>query len=336
VANDLVESLLHPHQYDPASRGWQYFGCFNASLYLSTNATLQVTNTAVLMNATVCINLCIGKAMDFASVAGNQCYCSNSIPDIATSSKQCTTTCPGIPPGTVQYCGGVALLALKINAVSIYKRVVSLVKIPRPANPIDWTYNSCIYLDRLLMLTPGSYFSQTLTRGTDGIACTNICNSAGSTYNLTIVAGPTCYCAELGIHFYVWAGLGECSKSCANNAGESCGGTTEHGLGLGIAYVRRALAPSIDPPVPGTPVPPSVPGTPSWYNYGCYFGAVYLLDTILNGAQVSSLLDLPLDMSGAKCVARCKSRSYLFAITISGTCFCNNKPPGVRPEIGQL
>jgi hypothetical protein len=327
VANELVESLLHPHQYDPALRGWQYFGCFNANLYLSTNATLQVTNTAVLMNATVCINLCIGKAMDFATVAGNQCYCSNSTPDIATSSKQCTTTCPGIPPGTVEYCGGVTLLSLKINTVSIYKRVVSLVKIPRPANPIDWTFNSCIYLDWLLMLTPDSYFAQTPAGGTDGIVCTNICNSAGSIYNLTIVAGPTCYCAKLRIDFYVWAGLGECSKPCANNAGESCGGTTEYGLGLGIAYVRRALAPSTDP---------LVPGTPSWYNYGCYFGAVYLLDTILTGIQVSSLLDLPLNMNGAKCVATCKSRSYSFATTISGICFCNNKPPGARPEIGQL
>jgi hypothetical protein len=64
-----------------------------------------------------------------------------------------------------------------------------------------------------------------------------------------------------------------------------------------------------------------------WYNYGCYFGAVYLVDTILTGLQVSSLLDLTPDMNGAKCVMTCKARSYTFAMTVAGICFCNNKPP---------
>jgi hypothetical protein len=32
----------------------------------------------------------------------------------------------------------------------------------------------------------------------------------------------------------------------------------------------------------------------------------------------------------------CKSRSYPFAIVISGICFCNNKPPGVGPKNGLL
>jgi hypothetical protein len=136
----------------------------------------------------------------------------------------------------------------------------------------------------------------------------------------------------------VWGGLGECSKPCVNNTGESCGGTTEYGLGLGlgIVYVRRAIAPSTALPVSGTPAPPPVPGTLSYYNYECYFGVVYLLDIILTGVQVSSLLDLPLDTSGAKCIATCKSRSYPFAIVTSGMCFCNNKPPGVGPENGLL
>jgi hypothetical protein len=99
--------------------------------------------------------------MDFATGAGNQCYCFYSTPNFSTSSKQCTTTCPEIPLVTVEHCGCVFLLPLpiKINAVSIYKRLISLVKVPRPADPIDWTFNNCIYLNWLLMLTPGSYYT---------------------------------------------------------------------------------------------------------------------------------------------------------------------------------
>jgi hypothetical protein len=272
------------------------------------------------MSAATCIGLCVGNAMDFATVKGNQCYCSNATPDANSASNQCSTLCQG---SLIEYCGGFSTLGTNI-AISIYKRVVSLVAIPQPAYPTDWTFSSCMYLSSWLSLPKlGNFYSVSPSGGTDGVGCTNICNAANPLYTIAVVSGPTCYCATTtdSIASSLWAGLGECSTPCANNAGESCGRKGVSSLALGISYVRRTTAPSTTPPVYGTP------GPQAWYNYGCYYGAVYLLDTILTGFEVSSLLDLTVDMSGSKCVAMCKVRSYTYALTISGICFCNNKPP---------
>jgi hypothetical protein len=314
--DDLVGALLHPHPRDPKLRGWAYFGCFSPDLYLSARATLKVTDQTVAMNATICINLCVADAMDFAIVRGNQCYCSNGLPDPDTGTDQCNTPCAG---NAAEYCGGYQ--SGNNVAVTVYKRVISLIAYPRPAYPRDWTFDRCFNLATWLSLATTAYYKTSVVGGTDGIGCTNICNDSTPSYNLAFVSGDDCYCTTGSIAVTLWAGIEACSKPCTKISGESCGGTNKLGAALAISYVRRATPPTSAPPVSGTV------GSMGWYNYGCYFGAVYLLDTILTGFQISSILDLTPDMNGVKCVTTCKARSYTFSMTIAGICFCNNKPP---------
>jgi hypothetical protein len=323
VADDLIEALLHPHPRDPNLRGWTYFGCFHPSLYLSAKAVLKVTNVQAGMSAKICINLCIADTMDFATVQGNQCYCSNDAPGIDsgtdknTGTDKCNALCQG---SLTEYCGGSETGSNA--AMTVYKRVVSLITIPQPAYPSNWSYNGCFYMATWLtsLITLNS-FSTSPSGGTDGIRCTTLCYATSVAYNIATVSGSTCYCSSLSIATSLFAGLGECSTPCLSNANETCGGTSKLGASLGISYIRRATTPSTPPPAPGT----STPST--WYNWGCYWGAAYLLDSILTGTQVSSLLDLTPDMSGTKCITICRNKGYRYSMTILGICLCNNKPP---------
>jgi hypothetical protein len=275
------------------------------------------------MSASICINLCVQSAMDFATVRGNQCFCSNDVPGINTwpdknyGTDKCNLLCLG---SLTEYCGGSG--GGDNAAMSVYKRVISLATILRPAYPPRWRYSSCFYTGAWLsLLTPANSYIFTPPNGTDGTQCSALCYARNSTYTTAAVSGPTCYCSTLAISASLWAGLGECSNPCTSNSTETCGGTSKLGAALGVAYIRRPAPPVTSPPVPGAPAPFG------WSNYGCYFGAVYLLDTILTGLQASSLLDLDPDMSGSKCIATCRASSYAYALVIGGVCFCNDKPP---------
>jgi hypothetical protein len=90
-------------------------------------------------------------------------------------------------------------------------------------------------------------------------------------------------------------------------------------------YVKTPTPPSTPPQVPATP------GPQGWHYYDCYYIALYLLDTLLNGIQVPALIDVVPNMSGNKCVslylgAHLKS-ALNFALTLGGLCFCRMKPP---------
>ncbi|KAF1911941.1 hypothetical protein BDU57DRAFT_551542, partial [Ampelomyces quisqualis] len=282
------------------------------------------------MSAKICIDLCGPDAKDFSIVRGNECYCSNdapgidSGPDKDTGTNQCNLLCVG---SITEYCGGTGQVSEA--AITVYKRVVSLLTLPAPAYPTNWIFESCFYIDAWVALLTNGTAGNSFTApagNTDGVACSNLCFATKSTYTTAVVSDQTCYCSTLSITATAsltanLAGLGECSKPCTNNPGESCGGTSKANLALGIAYTRRPTAPSTTPPKYGT-ISPS-----GFFNWGCYFGAVYLLDTILTGLQISSLLDLVPDMDGSKCVNLCKAQSHNYAITIGGVCFCNKKPP---------
>ncbi|KAH3914192.1 hypothetical protein HBH56_099980 [Parastagonospora nodorum] len=329
LSDELLGALLHPHPRDPDILGWQYFGCFSSSIYLTTQATLQATNPSALMNASICIDLCIQKGMDFSTATGSKCYCSNTAPGINSGSNngiginQCESLCPG---SLKEYCGGNSTGS---DAVfSTFKRVVSLVQFPEPASPANWTYNSCSYLgDWLDSLTSQNYYSAIPSGGTDGVECSALCYAESIVqdilYTVAIVSDDACYCSTITPDVSLWAGIGECSTPCNDDASQSCGGTSKLGAKLGISYVRQPAAPSTAPTLPGAIMPMS------WYSWGCYYGAAYLLETMLTGFQASSLLDPLSSVDGDTCIARCiaADESYSYAMVVGGLCFCNDKAP---------
>lgn len=307
-----------------------YFGCFNPSLYLSTKATLKTPAAGVSMSAKVCIDLCVQDALDFATVRGNECYCSSEAPGIDSGNDKnlgtdkCNLLCTG---SATEICGGSG--TGNNAAVTVYKRVISSLSLPGPAYPpANWTYSSCFYLNAwLALLTSANSISSNSSGGTDGAACSAFCYATSLSYITAVVSGGTCYCSTLSISVStsatIFAGIGECSTPCASKLNETCGGTSKLGASLAVAYTRRATPPTSTPPVWGAT------GPLDWKHWGCHYGAVYLLDTILTGAQGSSLLDLSPDMSGIICVTTCKAKSYKYAMTIAGICFCNSKPPKI-------
>ncbi|KAH8695812.1 hypothetical protein GQ44DRAFT_832578 [Phaeosphaeriaceae sp. PMI808] len=65
------------------------------------------------------------------------------------------------------------------------------------------------------------------------------------------------------------------------------------------------------------------------HQWGCFYGGAYLLDTILDGAQVGSALTDALTLTPKKCITSCiaANKGYTFVMTLKDVCFCNNKPP---------
>ena len=320
---------MHPHPRDPDILGWQYFGCFSSSLYLTTQTVLQARNSSAQMNASACIDLCIQQAMDFSTSTGSECYCSNTAPGINSGSEngiginQCESLCPG---SLTEYCGGNSTGSDPV--FSTYKRVISLVEVPEPAFPANWTYNSCSYLgDWLDSLNSLNSYSVIPAGGTDGVECSALCYAESTVqdifYTIAMISDTTCYCSTLTPDVSLWAGIGECSTSCNDDASQSCGGTSKLGAKLGISYVRQPSAPSTAPTLPGDIMPMN------WYSWGCYYGAAYLLETMLTGFQASSLLDPLSSVDGDMCIARCAEapEKYSYAMVVGGLCFCNDKAP---------
>lgn len=207
---------------------------------------------------------------------------------------------------------------------------MSLLPLLGPAYPPEnWAYSSCFYLSTWLALLTSTNSITAPPGGTDGITCTTFCYVTSTIYVTAVVSGGQCYCSTLSISASIsssislnaLAGIGECSTPCASKANETCGGTSKLGASLAVAYSRRATPPISTPPAWNST------GPLGWKQWGCYYGAAYLLDTILTGLQIFSLLDCNPDMNGLVCVTACKAKSYKYAMTTAGVCFCNSKPP---------
>ncbi|CAO2658382.1 Nn.00g061050.m01.CDS01 [Neocucurbitaria sp. VM-36] len=333
VLDGLLKTVLHPHPRDPNFHGWQYWGCFYSTNYISTR-TPKVTNAADGMSPKLCISLCVADGVDFAIVINNKCYCSNDKPSYTEGSNQCNTACPSNPG---LFCGGTGLLTSA--AMSVFRRAISSVAVPSPVfpEPTGWRYSGCFFGDAYLSIATSKGYVQYIAAPAPISAsiCTTICTSNGRSYTYAALYASRCYCSNIGPVLSLQAGSGQCtSTACQSNTGEACGGVSNYAPYLTntrslmiTLYVQASASPSTTPQVPDTP------GPQDWRYWGCYYGALYLLDTILNGIQVSALLDAVVDMSGSRCVTLCLGASVLpnptfnFALTLGGMCFCSTKAP---------
>lgn len=286
------------------------------------------------MSPSICISLCVADGVDFAVVVNGTCYCSNDKPTYTEGSNHCNQACPGNPN---LFCGGTGPLLQA--AMSVFRRAISSVSVPLPAipAPTNWQYSGCFFGDAYLSVAMNKGYVQYIAYPSPISAsiCTTICTSNGRSYVYAALYASRCYCSNTAPVASLQAGPGQCtSTACQSNTAEACGGVSNYApyltdtrsLMINV-YVQASVPPSTTPQVPNTP------GPSDWTYWGCYYGALYLLDTILNGFQVSALLDAVVDMSGSRCVTLCLGASVLphptfnFALTLGGTCFCSTKAP---------
>jgi hypothetical protein len=219
--------------------------------------------------------------------------------------------------------------------MSVFRRAITSVPGPLPAipEPTGWRYSGCYFGDAWIAAAPYFTFYEA-TVGLNTAKCTGLCSTGknGVSYIYSALYGRRCYCSNSLATLGVQAGVGQCGRACELNTGEACGGESNYAPYListrSIMISLYAKAPT---PPSTTPQVPATPGSQGWQYYGCYYGALYLLDTLLNGIQVSALIDVVPSMSGDKCVSLCLGANLNptldFALTLGGTCFCNTKPP---------
>ncbi|KAH7069630.1 hypothetical protein BKA63DRAFT_579719, partial [Paraphoma chrysanthemicola] len=208
VLDPLILALEQPHPRDPRTRGWQYFGCFDPDVYLGSKATLKSGLVNGAMGAKICIDLCIADLKDYATVQGGLCYCAIEPPRADTCTDRCNLPCP---LNTDQFCEGSG--SPLVAAITVYKRVVSTLAMPKPAYPARWVYNGCFYLQAWLsLLNPANSYSETPVGGTDDARCSALCSGKNDSYTTAAISDRTCYCSSLAIGASLLAGDGECAR----------------------------------------------------------------------------------------------------------------------------
>ena len=323
VLDALLTITQHPNPLDPGSTGWQYWGCFNSVNYLAVSGrTAENIPPASGMNPRLCIASCVAKGLEVAAVISEKCYCSDDKPTFDDGSDQCTLACPQ-STNPKDKCGGT-------NAISMFRRAVTANPGPLPPvrEPTNWRYSGCYYGDAWMTVEPSKVasFSNGLSPG----KCTAFCASDANTqWKYAGIYDTYCYCINSAPSAV--GGIGQCGKACPGTADQACGGENKNVFyqsstksTLVSLYVRAPVAVS------------SAPASPNaGDSIGCYYGALYLLNTLLSGTQVSATTDttnFP-TMSGARCLTYCldatlnKKKSFPYAMTLGATCFCHANPP---------
>jgi len=228
-------------------------------------------------------------------------------------------TCPGTP---TEYCGNTSTDD-DTGAISVFKRVISEIVRPVPTQLTDWTYVGCFSAQTWLnaRIQAGDSYIEP-GDAVNANSCSITCANTNGGYRYAGLINARCICINVAVDASLWVGDGQCDEPGSTNAEQACGGFSGYPVfeSLVTLYTRRAT-PSAPPPAVGAAGPQ---GT---YNWGCYLGGAYLLDTLLTGFQISSLTDVTPDMDGAKCVATCLNQKYTCALIVGGLCFCNTDPP---------
>lgn len=293
---------------------------------------------SVGMSPKICIASCVANGNEFAIVRNNLCFCSDLAPTDAQGSDSCNTVCPLLPVNSNLFCGGLGLG--RLAAMSVFRRAIMslplapLPPIPLPAipEPTGWRYSGCFFGDAWI-LGAGYSLHFPSPRDISAEICSLTCSTGGRSYTYAGLHKRVCYCSNFAPLAGLQAGLGHCtSEACAGYPGESCGGLSNYAPYLAntksimiTIYVRA-------PPVVTTAVRVfDAAMSQGWSYWGCYYGALYLLDTILTGTQTTSLIDPTPYMSADKCIAQClgynSNPAYKFALTLGGACFCSTKTP---------
>jgi hypothetical protein len=323
IAKILNDAAQHLSPNDPNVAGWESFGCFT-SPDLFTGSLTAVASVSINdpMSPQLCINLCIGVGVDYSSVIGGSCYCSAQAPPSSAGSTKCTTPCAGAGDLT---CGNPG-----DGGFSFFKRLVtpnSPVPVPARPAPNDYQYSGCYFANDFIR--GATYILQPSTGISD---CSAAAAARGFTY--AGLQGDACYASNTPPTADSEAGIGLCTTPCTGNTLEACGGSTSPiNTGSGqtqlVTLYSALTAPTTDAPVPDTSVTgPTGPG--NFFVDGCFNAGAFVLDSIVNGLQISYAAGSGVNNGAQQCFFDCYERGFDYALTQSSTCYCNRNPPTTR------
>lgn len=278
---------------------------------------------------TECVTSCKTAKTQFAAVIQGACYCYNDAIPNNFGTDRCTVPCLQNILGA--FCGG-------INAVSVFRTVITSANEPLPSipGPTGSRYIGCYdgfaYLElvtaaSIIPILPQAYIKSygTTASSTDKITvekCVALCASKQYTYSTPWE--DTCYCADIAPLPINRVGPGHCTaNACRGNTAETCGGRNDkntiplHFRMLDVYGPATTIAATSKPPTVGSAA------SDEFTIRGCYYGGLYLLDSIVSGATIAGPTD------STTCVKSCLSSasSYTYAMTLGDSCYCNNHGP---------
>lgn len=313
----LLLAIQHSHSLDPITAGWRLFGCFSSTLDPDDGFWIDPSLDDAYAEEwcfTQCINDENAAAGDFLAIYVRRCYCSVDPPEQDTSMTSK---------------GSRGLAESFDDEMFVFQRIITAEPGLRAASLIDWNYAGCFAIESWLdSMNDADFFVSVTEDDMDAARCSIICaGDDRKDWTILTVEDNNCHCTIPGypISLDDQMGDGHCSHACSGEQSESCGGRSSiSGVRYGTSYARRPnLESNPENPTPGTPHFPLF-----WYDWGCYFGGAYLLDSVITGRMYPGLHDEDYDnMYGERCINYCESNEYTYAMTLSGICYCNKKPP---------
>lgn len=197
----------------PIVDGGKYIGCVSETNPRALNADSNSVPTQSL-------ELCAQRAADknfryFGLEYSSECYLADAVnpASVKLDKSKCSMPCSG---NQKQLCGG-------SMAISLFNNTFYTPRIPlaiQTATGRNFTYQGC-FADQGSPRTLGAY---SVSQGTNTVeACAQLCSSKGYSW-AGVEYGAECYCNNAGTGEASLKSDTECSKPCAGNAKQNCGG----------------------------------------------------------------------------------------------------------------
>lgn len=199
---------------NPRVAGGSYIGCVSETSPRALNADSNSVSTQTL-------ELCAQRAVDknyryFGLQYSSECYLADvvSSASVRLDETRCNMPCSG---NRQQLCGGSMAMSLFNN--TLFKPRIPLTV--KASNGINYTYQGC-FSDQGSPRTLSAYSTSQRTNTVQG--CAQLCHGKGYSW-AGAEYGAECYCSNVGPGTASLKSDAECSKPCAGNAKENCGGS---------------------------------------------------------------------------------------------------------------
>ena len=267
--------------------GFSSIGCYTEGTSQRALTSLFIANSN--MTVEQCAASCAGYTY-FGVEYSQQCFCGFSLSaGSVPASDGCTMTCAG---KSSEYCGG-------SNRLNMYQlNSTSSPSVPGAPNVVP-SADGYSFVGCYTELPTGRILSA-LSAANDNMTvelCSQTC--AGYIY-FGVEYGRECYCGNNLASGSQPSMNGGCTKSCAGNATELCGGSDRIDLYM---LNSSATAPSSTTPSPSS-TPMTVPGAGLFKSIGCY-------TEVTSSRALATLESANSNMTVEQCADFCSAYQYM-------------------------